>query len=344
MSQNVELTIGEIAELTGAQLHPAAARDRSITNVAPLDTAMATDVSFIDSSKYLRAFTITRAGACFVPERFEAAAPPGPVILITPEPYRAFVSVARALFPALLRPSSIFDVSGRSLAAHVHASAKLETDVIVEPCVVIGPNAKIGSGTLISAGAVIGPEVCIGRDCNIGPGTTIIHAVIGDRVIIHPGARIGQDGFGYLPGKQGLQKIPQSRRVIIRNDVEIGANTTIDRGSVRDTVIGEGTKIDNLVQIGHNVTIGQHCVIVAQTGISGSVKIGDFVMMGGQVGIGDHVTIGEGAVLAAGSGVMSDIPAKGRWGGIPAAPVRDWLRGVASVRRLARRAGMDDRQ
>ena len=178
----------------------------------------------------------------------------------------------------------------------MHASARIEAGVTIDPLAVIGPGAEIGAGTLIAAGAVIGPGVAIGRDCAIGAGATVLCALIGDRVIIHPGARIGQDGFGYLPSPKGHQKIPQTRRVIIQDDVEIGANTTIDRGGTRDTVIGEGTKIDNLVQIGHNVSIGRHCVIVSQTGISGSVEVGDFVMLGGQVGIGDHLTIGSGAM------------------------------------------------
>jgi UDP-3-O-[3-hydroxymyristoyl] glucosamine N-acyltransferase len=181
--------------------------------------------------------------------------------------------------------------------------------------------------------------VSIGRDCAIGAGVTIQHALIGDRVIIHPGARIGQDGFGYLPTPQGHQKIPQTRRVIIQDNVEIGANSTIDRGSSRDTIIGEGTKIDNLVQIGHNCTIGRHCIIISQTGISGSVKVGDYVMMGGQVGIADHYTIGDGAMLAARSGVITDVPAGARYNGWPAQPARDWLRGVAWLRRMARGAG-----
>ena len=172
------------------------------------------------------------------------------VSLVTDQPYRAFVTVARALFPEALRPTSLFGERGRSAEAHVHPSARLEAGVTVDPLAVIGPHAEIGAGTVIAASAVIGPDVCIGRDCAIGASATILHALIGDRVIIHPGVRIGQDGFGYLPGPQGHQKIPQNRRVIIQDDVEIGANTTIDRGSTRDTIIGEGTKIDNLVQIG----------------------------------------------------------------------------------------------
>jgi UDP-3-O-[3-hydroxymyristoyl] glucosamine N-acyltransferase len=331
------LTIEEIAALTGAKPRRGDRLDRRISNFAPLDTATASDVSFLDNPKYAEAITKTRAGVCLVAPRFEASAPKELIILVTPQPYRAFVAVARALFPAALRPSSMFGESGRNAHGHIHPLARLEEGVTVDPLAVIGPHARIGKGTAIAAGAVIGPGVCIGRDCAIGAGTTIQHSLIGDRVIIHPGARIGQDGFGYLPGPQGHQKIPQTRRVIIQDDVEIGANSTVDRGSTRDTVIGEGSKIDNLVQIAHNVVVGRHCLIASQTGISGSVKVGDFVIMGGQAGIADHVTIGSQVMLAGQAGVGTDIPDGERWGGTPAIPAREWMQGFAALRRLARR-------
>jgi UDP-3-O-[3-hydroxymyristoyl] glucosamine N-acyltransferase len=331
-----DLTIEEIAMLTRAKPRAGDPLDRRIGNIAPLDTAAAGDITFLDNPKYLDVLAVTRAGACFVAPRFEAAAPPQPAVLVTAEPYRAFVAVARALFPAALLPRSVADVRGRSPAAQIHAGARLEAGVTVDPMAVIGPAAEIGAGTLIAAGAVIGPGVRIGRDCAIGAGVTILHALIGDRVIIHPGARIGQDGFGYLPSPKGHQKIPQTRRVIIQDDVEIGANTTIDRGSTRDTVVGEGTKIDNLVQIAHNVAIGRHCLIASQVGISGSVKVGDFVMLAGKVGLADHITVGAGATLGAQAGVMTDVPAGARWIGSPAQPVREFMKGVAILRRLVR--------
>jgi UDP-3-O-[3-hydroxymyristoyl] glucosamine N-acyltransferase len=331
-----ELTIGEIAAITRAEPRPGVALDRRIGNIAPLDAAAASDISFLDNPKYLEELATTRAGACLLAPRFIAAAPHRLAALVTAEPYRAFVVVARALFPDALRPSSLFGTSGRSGGAQVHAAARIEAGVTIDPLAVVGPGAEIGTGTLIAAGAVIGPQVAIGRDCAIGAGATVLHALIGDRVIIHPGARIGQDGFGYLPSPKGHLKIPQGRRVIIQDDVEIGANTTIDRGSTRDTIIGEGTKIDNLVQIAHNVTIGRHCLIAGQVGISGSARLGDFVMLGGKVGIADHVTIGAGASLGAQSGVMADVPPGARWIGSPAQPVRDFMKGVAVLRRLAR--------
>jgi len=333
---NCELTTGEIAALTRAKLRDGDPADRRICNIAPLDTAAASDISFLESSKYLGALADTGAGALLVTPRFAASAPPGLAVLETPHPYAAFVAVARKLFPHALRPTSLFGTSGRAAAAHVHATARLEAGVTVDPLAMIGPRAEIGGGTVIGPGAVIGPDVRIGRECAIAAGATIIHALLGDRVIIHPGARIGQDGFGYLPNPQGHQKIPQTRRVIIQDDVEIGANTTIDRGGTRDTMIGEGTKIDNLVQIGHNCSIGRHCLIVSQVGISGSVTVGDFVMLGGQAGVADHITIGAGAMIGARAGVMSNVPPGARWVGYPAVPSIEWKRSVATMRRLVR--------
>ena len=200
----------------------------------------------------------------------------------------------------------------------------------------IGPRAEIGAGSIIGATAVIGADVLIGRDCVIGAGCSIMHALIGDRVVIHPGCRIGQDGFGYAGAKQ--KKIPQTGRVIIQNDVEIGAGTTIDRGSIRDTTIGEATKIDNLCQIGHNVVIGRHCVVVAQCGLSGSVTLEDFAQLGGAVGLAPHVKIGKGARVAARSGLMHDVPPGETWGGYPATTSRQWMRQQATLARLPHQA------
>jgi UDP-3-O-[3-hydroxymyristoyl] glucosamine N-acyltransferase len=200
---------------------------------------------------------------------------------------------------------------------------------------VIGHGVELGAGTIIGPNAVIGPGVRVGRDGSVGASTTILAALIGDRVIIHPGCRIGQDGFGYLGGASGHQKVPQIGRVIIQDDVEIGANSTVDRGAMNDTVIGEGTKVDNLVQIAHNVVIGRHCVLAAQTGISGSCTLGDNVMTGGQVGLADHLVIGSGAALGAKAGVMHDVPARARWLGAPAKPVKQFFRETAALERLA---------
>ncbi len=331
------MTVGEIEKLTGAQLRPGTDRSRRVNDVAPLDRAGPAELTFFENSKHAKAASATQADACVTTDELATHIPDFVAVLCCANPYRAFVVVARALFPDATRPSSLFEPEGTATGAHVHPTARLESGVAIDPGAVIGPRAEIGAGTVIGAGATIGADVRIGRDCSIGPGTTIGHALIGDRVIVHAGARIGQDGYGYLQGSKGHEKIPQIGRVIVQDDTEIGTNTTIDRGSFRDTVIGEGSKIDNLVQIGHNCMIGRHCILAGQVGISGSVTLGDYVMLGGKVGIADHVTIGEGAVLAAGSAVMSNIPAGAKWGGHPASPVRDWLRGVATLRSLARR-------
>ena len=275
------LTVGEIAALTGAEPRAGSDPARRIDDIAPLDRAGPGDVTFLDSAKHAGELAATRAGACLVGERFERDVPAHVVALRCAEPYRAFVTVARALFPTAHRPSSLFGATGAAPGATVHASARLERGVTVDPGVVIGPDIEIGAGTVIAANAVIGPGVRIGRNCAIGAGATLMHALIGDRVIVHPGCRIGQDGFGFLPDRNGPIKIPPTRRVIIQDDVEIGANTTIDRGSSRDTVIGEGTKIDNLVRIGHDSSIGRHCFIVSQAGISGSVDVADYAMLDG---------------------------------------------------------------
>lgn len=328
------LTVADIAALTGAEAAQAASASLLISGVAPVDLAGPSDLTFIDGNKFASALATTRAGACLMPKRFADHAPKGIVILYSEEPYRAFVAVHRKLYPQSLRPASLFESDGLYEGATIHPTAKIESDVIVDPGTVIGPRAEIGAGSLIAANAVIGPDVTIGRDCRIGPGCSITHTLIGDRVIIHPGCRIGQDGFGYTEDA-AQQKIPQTGRVIIQNGVEIGAGTTIDRGGIRDTVIGEASKIDNLCQIGHNCQIGRHCIIVAQCGLSGSVTLEDYAVLGGSVGLAPHVTIGKGARVAARSGVMHNVPAGETWGGYPAKTRMQWMRQETTLARLA---------
>jgi UDP-3-O-[3-hydroxymyristoyl] glucosamine N-acyltransferase len=329
------LTVGEVASLVSAPL-PDTGSDRPLTAVMPLEDAGPLDLAYMDNARYADALAATRAGACLVSRRFAARVPVGTVALVVPDPHRAYATVLARLYPSALRPQSTFGAVGVTPGSFVHPSAKLEPGVVVDPGAVIGPRAEIGRNTVVGSGAVIGPDVRIGRDCAIGPGASVVVALLGNRVIVHPGVRIGQDGFGFAMGAKHI-KVAQIGRVIIQDDVEIGANTTIDRGATRDTIIGEGTKIDNLVQIGHNVVIGRHCVVVSQTGISGSATLEDYVVLGGQVGIVGHVRVGRGAQIAATSNVNSDVPPGARWGGTPAKPVKEWFREITTLKTLASR-------
>jgi UDP-3-O-[3-hydroxymyristoyl] glucosamine N-acyltransferase len=330
-------TLADIAALTKARLVDASCASQQVVGLASLDEAGPMHLTFFDNLKYADQLALTKAGACLVSERFEATVPAHVAVLRTTHPFREFVKVARELYTEALRPQSWFGNTGIAPSAIIDPTAHLEDGVIVDPLAVIGPNVEIGAGTVIGAGAVIGAEVRIGRDCNVGAKCAIQCALIGNNVLIHPGCSIGQDGYGFIFfGPDGHLKVPQTGRVLIQNNVEIGAATTIDRGSLRDTVIGEGTKIDNQVQIGHNVTIGRHCLLAAQIGLAGSLTIGDNVALGAKVGVNNHLHIGDGAQVTAMSAVKDDIPANGRWGGHFAKPTKQWFREIIAVERLVR--------
>jgi UDP-3-O-[3-hydroxymyristoyl] glucosamine N-acyltransferase len=328
------LSVAEIAALTGAEPCEGADLSRRLTGIAPVDHADADDLTFVAETKFVDALKTTQAGAVLTSERFAHHAPYGVAVLRVRKPYDAFVAVARQIHRGALRPISVFETDGVAATAAVHSSAQLEPRVTVDPFAVIGPSARVGAGTLIGAHAVIGPGVQIGSDCAIGANCTVTHTHVGDRVIIHSGCDIGGDGFGYVLQAERHIKVPQIGRVVIHDDVEIGSGTRIDRGGIRDTVIGEGTKIDNLCQIGHNCIVGRHCIIVAQCGLSGSVTIEDFVVLGPRTGIIPHITVGKGATTAGRSTVYANIPAGEFWGGFPAKPKRQWLREVAALERL----------
>ncbi|KGF68909.1 UDP-3-O-(3-hydroxymyristoyl) glucosamine N-acyltransferase [Hoeflea sp. BAL378] len=325
------ISLSDLAGLCGAELASPDLSGRIVTAIAPLWRAGAQDVTFANSRKALPDLVKSQAGAVFLTARLAQDLPAGVAALITDAPQTAFALAGAALAPSAMRPLRLTSGSGVSGAAIVDPSASIEDGAVVEAGAVIGARVEIGAGTVIASGAAIGEGTRIGRNCDIGHAATVQHALIGNNVIIHPSVSIGQDGFGYAPGPRGMVKIPQLGRVIIQDHVEIGAGTTIDRGALDDTVIGEGTKIDNQVQIAHNVRIGRHCVIVSQTGIAGSTTLGDGVMIGGACAINGHITIGDGAQIGAMSGVAGNVPANVRWAGIPARPMNGFLRDVADA-------------
>ena len=329
------VTLIELAAVTGAELARAEDGERRVSAVAPLVRAGASDLSFFADKRYLHDLRETRAGACFVAPDFAAAAPQGCSVLVTKEPHAAYVAAAHRLH----RPRR---ADGRDPL--IHSDAVIEDGVSLAPGVTIGAGAHIGRGTSIGAYSVIGPGVAIGRGCTIGSHVTLGFSLLGDRVSILSGAVIGEPGFGVTVGQGKTVDVPQLGRVIIQDNVSIGACTCIDRGAWDDTVIGENTKIDNLVQVAHNVRLGRNCLLAAHTGISGSVVAGDGVQFGGRAGIADHVKIGDRARVAAAAGVMKDIAPGEMVAGLPAKPVRQHMREVAWLGKMAQRREGGDKE
>lgn len=328
-------TAGEAALLVGAALLDPATSDVELSGISPLSVGGRGKLVYAESAKQAEGIGSLNASAILCTERLVESIPQGVAVLVSAKPRTDFAAIGRLLFPSAVKPVAVSGETGISAAAHIADDATIESGAIIEPGAVVSSGAAIGAESIIAPHAVIGPGVQIGRNSYIGPGASIMAAFLGNNVTIHGGVRIGQDGFGYVPGAGGLEKQPQIGRVIIQDHVEIGSNSTVDRGAMTDTVIGEGTKIDNLVQIAHNVRIGRHCAIAAHCGISGSVVVGDYVMLGGRVGLADHLTVGDGAQLAANAGVMHDVPAGGKWAGAPAKPIKEFFREVAAIRSLA---------
>jgi UDP-3-O-[3-hydroxymyristoyl] glucosamine N-acyltransferase len=323
LARIVELSGGGIGNVTG---------DTQISDVAPLDCAGVGQLSYCESVKFKPALERTQASAVLVTAALAASVPEGARAVVCEQPGLAFAKVATALYPnaGLIWPKSKPPVQA------IAPSARIGEGGVVAPLAFIGENVEIGDDCIIGPGAVIGRGVHIGHKARIGPNASISHALLGDRCIVHAGARIGQDGFGFVSGAAGHFKIPQLGRVIIQDDVEIGANVCIDRGALADTLIGEGTKIDNLVQIGHNTRLGRRCIIVSQVGISGSCEIGDRAVLGGQVGVADHLRIGADSIVAAKAGVTRSLEGGRLYGGFPAKPVEQWRREVGALSRLAK--------
>ena len=324
-------SLQQLAELSGARLANSAGNSRLFEDVAPLETAGPSDVTFLDNRKYLDAFVRSGAGAAFVDDWAAERAPAGMALLIAGNPYKAYALAAQAFYPAAAPAARRAGSAFIDPSACVPEDCEIAENVVIEARARLGARCRIGPNTVISAG------VELGDDCRIGANVTLTHCLVGNRVVLHPGVRIGQPGFGFAVDAGGPVKVPQLGRVIIGDDVDVGANTTVDRGSGHDTVIGAGTMIDNLVQIGHNVTLGRGCVLAGQVGISGSTKLGDSVMAGGQVGLAGHLRVGDRARISAKSGVMRDIAAGATVGGNPAVPFAQFMRQLAILQRLARK-------
>jgi UDP-3-O-[3-hydroxymyristoyl] glucosamine N-acyltransferase len=324
--------LSELAALAGSKLEGPAA-ERPIRTAAILSRADGEAVTFLTERRHAASLDAAAGAACFVTSALSDALPPGWTAVVTPLPQAAYVAAAERLHRARAWPSG---------TAGAHRDAEIEDDVVLGAGAVVGPGAQIGRGTRVAAGAVIGPGVAIGRGCYIGPNAVVAFALVGDRVKILGGAVVGEAGFGATLGPRGIVDVPQLGRVILQDGVTIGANSTVDRGAWEDTVIGENTKVDNLVQIAHNVVIGRNCVLAAQTGVSGSVTIGDGCQLGGRVGLADHLKVGDGARLGANSGVIGDVPAGATWAGFPARPRMQWLRETAWLVKAARRKGADE--
>ena len=320
---NSDVSLAQLAELTGAELNAPQYAAVRIRSVSILSAAGEGDVSYVSDRRFLAG--LRAPTACFVTSAIQLNLPAGCAALVTRYPQAAYAAAANRL--VTLRPH---DGPGA-----VSAQAELEQDVILGPGAVVGPGARIGRGSVLGPNAVVGPGVTIGRDCAIGSNASIHCALIGDRVQIHANAVIGSAGFGAAAGPKGIVDLPQLGRVILQEGVTIGAGSKVDRGAFEDTVVGENTKIDNLVHIAHNVRVGRNCVMAAYTGISGSVTIGDGCRFGGRSGVADHLTIGDGAQIGAGAAVLRNVPAGETWSGFPAKPVRQWLREMAWLSKSA---------
>jgi UDP-3-O-[3-hydroxymyristoyl] glucosamine N-acyltransferase len=320
--------LADLAGRLGASL--AGARDLAVTDIAPLEDAGPTELCLFADKSYRDVLAASRAGAILTTAELAPLVPAHAQALVTESPRLAFAEAGWLFYPEIGEALGFEDERGQ---------ATIASGCRIAHSAIIGRGAEIGAGSQIGAHAVIGRGVILGASCVVGPHATVGFAIVGDRTQIYPGAVIGAQGFGFVPAPKGLRRVPQLGRVLLGHDVEVGANSTIDRGALGDTVIGDGCKIDNQIQIGHNCRIGRYCTFSGRVGISGSVEMGDFVQVGGGVGIADHIKIGRGARLAAGAGVIQDVPPGATVAGYPAIPIRDWHRQTVSLARMFGRTG-----
>lgn len=333
--QPQKITLEKIIEVTGAKLLSDASTSSAFSGVGSLDIAESNEVSFLENKKFIKSLENTKAGACFVGENLADEVAKFTLPLIVDNPHVAYVKIARLMYPDY---AGVGNCNGKGRvhpSAVIDDSAQIGNGVIIKANAVIGKNVVIGDNCIIEPNAVIEDNVVIGANCTIGACALVSYALIGDNCMIYSGTRIGTDGFGFIMSGQGHTKIPQLGRVIIGNSVEIGANSTVDRGASGDTVIEDGTKFDNMCHIAHNVVIGKHCIMAGQVGISGSVTIGNFVVAGGKVGFVDHVTVGDGVQIAARSGITKNIESGAVVSGMPPFPIKEKMRQIAAVKKLA---------
>ena len=322
------LTARQIADLSGGEL--VGNDEIVVAGVAPLDRAGPDDLSFLAAARYLPNFHDSRAGVVLIAPDFQNEEPGPRTRIVVRSPHRALARVLPALVPWAAPAWGIHP------RASIGRGARWLGRIAVGEAACIGHDAQFGAGCVIGPHAVIGDGARLGNDCRIGTHAVVESGVVlGHRVVLNAGARVGTPGFGYVGGESGHDRIPDVGACVLEDDVEIGANTTVDRGGMGDTVIGAGTKIDNLVQVAHNVRVGRRCLIMAQVGLAGSTVIEDDVILAGQAGLAGHLTVGQGARVAAQSGVIGDIPSGATVSGYPARSHRDVLRQAAALKRLS---------
>lgn len=323
------MTLGEVAELVDGRAE--GDREKAVSGIAPVEDAGPDQLGFVALRRYARHAESSRAGAFLVAEELEALLPGGRPRVVVGDAYRALADLLERLHPAHRPPATIHP------SAVIGTGARLGADVALGPYTVVGEGAVIGDGSEVHAHAVVGAGAHVGRGCTLHPHAVLYPgARLGDRVVLHAGVKLGADGFGYVRGPDGHRKVPQVGGCVVGDDVEIGANTTVDRGSIGDTVLGAGVKIDNLVQVAHNVRVGARTLMAALVGIAGSTRVGEDVWLGGQVSAINHLVIGDGARVAFASTVMRDVAPGETVSGNPTRPHRETLRKQASVERLPR--------
>ena len=324
-------TLRELADIGESELDSNTDPDILIHDVAPLEKATSSDISFLDNPKYIETFSNSQAKACIVLSKMISQAPEGMSLLVSTKPYRSYARIANMFYP-----DKHVEVTNHHSTAVISKTAKIASPTFIGANAVISDGVEVGSFSNIGSGVFIGDMVNIGEGTHIGENASLSHCNIGNNCNIHPGVRIGQRGFGFDMSSEGHLDVAQLGTVIVGDNVEIGANSCIDRGSGPDTIIGDGCKIDNLVQIGHNVQIGTGCVVVAQAGIAGSASLEKFVVLGGLSGVAGHIRIAEGTQLAGRSGIMRNTSTGDRLAGNPAVPIKEFFRQISILSKLSK--------